>query len=142
LEPASADRCAVRLGLRLVSGLAEAQAKTVVDARDRGYADVRSLRTRSGVPIAALERLAAADTFRSLGLDRRAALWAVKGLDGGARRTTSADTPLLTWSTTGGATGDLFDEPPVDLPETTLGEHVVHDYAPISLSLKVHPIAF
>ena len=42
----------------------------------------------------------------------------------------------------GGATGDLFDEPPVDLPETTLGEHVVHDYAAISLSLKAHPIAF
>ena len=42
----------------------------------------------------------------------------------------------------GGGTGDLFDEPPVDLPETTLGEHVVHDYAAISLSLKAHPIAF
>ena len=43
---------------------------------------------------------------------------------------------------TGGGTGDLFDEKRVDLPETTLGEHVVHDYAAISLSLKAHPIAF
>ena len=82
-----------------------------------------------------------------MGLDRRAALWAVKGLGGGTqiggvntspRRATSADTPLLT----SGTTGDLFDEPPVELPETTQGEHVVHDYAAISLSLKAHPISF
>jgi error-prone DNA polymerase len=45
-------------------------------------------------------------------------------------------------STTESTTGDLFDEPRVDLPETTPGEHVVHDYAAISLSLKAHPIAF
>jgi error-prone DNA polymerase len=33
-----------------------------------------------------IERLADADAFRSVGLDRRAALWAVKGLHGGAVR--------------------------------------------------------
>ena len=38
--------------------------------------------------------------------------------------------------------GDLFDEPPVSLPQTTLGEHVVHDYSSIALSLKAHPISF
>ena len=52
----------------------------------------------------------------------------------------------MTWATRGastaGGTGDLFDERRVDLPETTLGEHVVHDYAAISLSLKAHPVAF
>jgi error-prone DNA polymerase len=110
-----------------------------------------------------LERLADADAFRSMGLDRRAALWAVKGLGGGARasansrppRARSADTPLLTWATmeaattkttsqdpTAGVAGNLFEEPHVDLPETTLGEHVVHDYAALSLSLKAHPISF
>src|SRR5262249_59709881 len=52
---------------------------------------------------------------------------------------TGADTPLLARSAAG---GDLFDEPRVDLPETTLGEHVVHDYAALSLSLKAHPISF
>jgi error-prone DNA polymerase len=141
-------RCAVRLGLRLVGGLAEEATRgTVLKARGEGYADMASVWTSSGAPASLLERLADADAFRSMGLDRRAALWAVKGLDGGAlhggtRRATSADTSLLTWSATEGATGDLFDEPPVDLPETTLGEHVVHDYAAISLSLKAHPIAF
>jgi error-prone DNA polymerase len=38
--------------------------------------------------------------------------------------------------------GDLFDEKPASLPETTLGEHVVHDYSTIALSLKAHPIEF
>ena len=137
-------RCAVRLGLRLVGGLAEETTKqTVLMARGAGYADMASAWIRSGAPVSILERFADADAFRSMGLDRRAALWAVKGLGGGtrhggARRATSADTPLLTWQ----ATGDLFDEPPVALPETTPGEHVVYDYAAISLSLKAHPIAF
>src|SRR5262249_44914282 len=166
-------RCAIRLGLRLIGGLAEKETKaTILLARGSGYTDMASLWTRSGAPVSMLERLADADVFRSLGLDRRAALWAVKGLGGGVRasvnarptRATSADMPLLTWAmmgamtgakdiadetngstpgnAAGGIAGDLFDEAGVDLPETTLGEHVVHDYAALSLSLKAHPISF
>ena len=41
----------------------------------------------AALPLSVLERLADADAFRSLGLDRRAALWAVKGLDGGTLHT-------------------------------------------------------
>jgi error-prone DNA polymerase len=138
------ERCAVRLGLRLVGGVAEeAVTKTIVAARGTGYPDVFSAWRRSGAPVGVLERLANADAFRSMGLDRRAALWAVKGLAGGAlqagpKRATSALAPILTQ----GETGDLFDEPRVALPATTLGEHVVEDYAAIGLSLKAHPIAF
>jgi error-prone DNA polymerase len=138
----------VRLGLRLVGGLQEELTKeTILKARGAGYADIPALWLRSGAPVGMLERLADADVFRSVGLDRRAALWAVKGLGGGAlhigpKRTTSAHQPLMAWGSTHGATGDLFDEAHVALPETTLGEHVVHDYAAISLSLKAHPIAF
>jgi error-prone DNA polymerase len=141
-------RCAVRLGLRLVAGLAEEATKeTVLAVRGEGFADMVAVWARSAAPVSVLERLADADAFRSMGLDRRAALWVVRGLGGGmrlggartgAKRATSADTPLLT----SGASGDLFDEPRVHLPETTLGEHVVHDYAAISLSLKAHPISF
>jgi len=98
---------------------------------------------RTGAPVSVLERLANADAFRSIGLDRRAALWAVKGLGGGAlnkKPTPMASSPasLLTH----GMTGDLFAEPAAALPPITLGEHVVEDYAAISLSLKAHPIAF
>ncbi len=44
------------------------------------YRDVRDLWRRSGLKRASIERLAAADAFRSLGLDRRQALWEVRGL--------------------------------------------------------------
>jgi error-prone DNA polymerase len=146
LEPASEGRdqaCALRLGLRQIDGLAEAQARAIVAARGAGYADIPTLWIRSGVPATMLERLAAADAFRSMGLDRRAALWAVKGLDGGAldgkaTRALPSRRPILRRPDC----GDLFAEPPVALPPMTLGEHVAEDYATTGLSLKAHPCAF
>jgi error-prone DNA polymerase len=140
-------RGAVRLGLRLIGGLAEEATKaTILKARGAGYRDIPSLWMRSSAPVGMLERLADADAFRSIRLDRRAALWAVKGLDGGALqagpRRVPANASLMTRGGIQGGTGDLFEEPPVELPETTPGEHVVHDYAAISLSLKAHPVAF
>jgi error-prone DNA polymerase len=135
--------CAVRLGLRLVGGLAEEPARQIVAARGGGYASVGAVWLRSGAPVGVLERLADADAFRSTGLDRRAALWAVKGLDGGAlhlhaRRATATASPILNWQ----RSADLFDERPVALPSASLGEHVVADYATLGLSLKAHPVAF
>ncbi len=145
LEPATdgSPRRAVRLGLRLIDGLPEAQAEAIVTQRGQGYASLRAFWIQSGVSIATLERLAEADALRSLGLDRRAALWAVKGLEGGtqqnrAAQATSSSRPLLTAA----RMGDLFDEAPVALPTMTLGEHVVEDYAAIGLSLKAHPCSF
>jgi error-prone DNA polymerase len=137
------SRCAVRLGLRLVDGLAEEPATRIVATRGEGYASVGAVWLRGGAPVSVLERLADADAFRSIGLDRRAALWAVKGLDGGAlhtkaRRATAAGSPILAWP----GSADLFDERPVALPSASLGEHVVADYAALGLSLKAHPVAF
>jgi error-prone DNA polymerase len=71
---------ALRLGLRQVKGLAEADAERLVAARGSGYADARDLWRKSGLGRAALERLAAADALRSLDLDRRHGLWALKAL--------------------------------------------------------------
>ncbi len=80
-----------------------------------------------------LERLAAADAFRSLGLDRREALWAVRAL----RRTGDKDDlPLFARS----ATSVL--EPEVALPPMRIGEQVVEDYRHLHLSLKAHPVSF
>jgi error-prone DNA polymerase len=78
-------RYALRLGLRQIKGLAEADAGRLVAARGPGYVDARDLWRRSGLGRAALERLAAADALRSLdqslgGLDRRRGLWALKAL--------------------------------------------------------------
>ena len=85
-----------------------------------------------GIPVAALERLAAADCFRSLDLDRRAALWQVKAL---ARAT---PLPLFAFA----ATSDRGAEPPIALPSMPLSEHVVNDYQTLRLSLRAHPMEF
>ena len=105
-------------------------------ARGRGYDSVRDLWLRSGLTRAAIERLADADAFRSLGLDRRDALWAARGLGGaqGQRdRLPLFDTPEH---------ADIRREPDFALPPMLLGEHVVNDYRFLSLSLKAHPVSF
>src|SRR5207253_6872099 len=71
---------ALRLGLRQIKGFAEADAERLVIARGEGYPDPQALWRRSGLGRGALERLAEADAFRSTGLDRRRALWALKAL--------------------------------------------------------------
>jgi error-prone DNA polymerase len=129
--------------LRLINGLAEQVTReTVLARRGQGYADIPSLWLRTGTPVSLLERLANADAFRSIGLDRRAALWEVKGLAGGTLHSKPKRPTATTPSLMRQQCGDLFAEPSVSLPSTSLGEHVVEDYAAISLSLKAHPIAF
>ena len=72
----------MRLGLRLVRGLANKDAAAIVAARaDKPFRSIDELWRRAAVPIAALERLADADAFRpSLGLARREAVWAIRAL--------------------------------------------------------------
>src|SRR5262252_720839 len=77
----SAEKCAVRLGFRQVHGLNEDELKRLVAARHNGYASLERLAAVPGVSRFTIERLAEADAFRSLGLDRRAALWAARRLD-------------------------------------------------------------
>jgi error-prone DNA polymerase len=81
-----------------------------------------------------LERLADADAFRSLGLDRREALWAVRALN---RVGDQDDLPLFAHDRPG-----RDEEPDAKLPPMPLGAHVVEDYRRLSLSLKAHPVAF
>jgi error-prone DNA polymerase len=93
-----------------------------------GMTDILSL----NLPIPALEKLAAADCFRSLGLDRRAALWEVKAL------TKSKPLPLFAYADE----KDQGTEQSVTLPDMPLSEHVVNDYQTLHLSLKAHPLEF
>jgi error-prone DNA polymerase len=90
------------------------------------------LAARGRLRVSALEKLAAADAFRSLGLDRRQALWEVKAL------ANAPPLPLFTW----GETRDAGAEAEVHLPEMALSEHVVNDYQTLRLSLKAHPLSF
>jgi error-prone DNA polymerase len=117
---------AVRLGFRQIKGLARADADRLLANRAGGARTVETL--LRGLSRGAPDKLAEADAFRSLGMDRRAALWAVKGADIGR--------------------GDLLDDAPakpgepIQLPLMPLPEHVAEDYRTVSLSLKGHPVAF
>jgi len=124
---------AVRLGFRQISGAAEESWKVIEQVRGAGFDSLRDLWLRTKLPPAALERLATADAFRSLGLDRRAALWAVRAL----RRTGDKDDlPLFA------SVAMPEQEPDVALPPMRLGEHVIEDYRHLHLSLKAHPVSF
>ncbi|MEZ5946931.1 MAG: error-prone DNA polymerase [Hyphomonas sp.] len=81
LEPAEVDegRFAVRLGFRQVDGLAKTDMECLMSLRGPGYKTPDTLIRRTGLARAILERLAAADAFRSMGLSRRDALWQVRG---------------------------------------------------------------
>jgi error-prone DNA polymerase len=124
---------AVRLGLRQIVGVREEDMRRLVERRGEAYDSVRDLWLRSGLTPAALEKLADADAFRSLGLDRRQALWAVRGLD---RVGDQDDLPLFA------SRPARETEPDARLPPMPLGAHVVEDYRRLSLSLKAHPTSF
>ncbi len=125
---------ALRLGLRQIDGLHRDSADRLVSAHgDKVYTSVEELRARSGVPVHAIQRLAAADAFRSMGLDRRAALWDARALKA------APDLPLF-------QAADARDEgaeaEAARLPAMPLSEHVVNDYQTVRLSLKAHPMSF
>lgn len=135
MEPDIWTKYAVRLGLSQIKGLRPDDAALIVARRHKGYDSVRDVWLRTGLPPSTLERLAAADVFQSIGLDRRTALWAVRGLKG----TDGAETlPLF-------AAADrpnYREEPDAHLPPMPPGEDVIHDYKTLRLSLKAHPVSF
>ncbi|RUP09469.1 error-prone DNA polymerase [Hyphomicrobium sp.] len=157
LEPSLDGRGpALRLGLRLIDGLSEADIHEVPDTApetkpasrrklptlippvperqkhgtNRRFQSIQDVAKRGSV--STLEKLAAADAFRSLGLDRRQALWEVKAL------ANAPPLPLFSWS----ETQDTGKEADVQLPAMALSEHVVNDYQTLRLSLKEHPMSF
>ncbi len=134
---------AVRLGFRQVDGLrrevmdefiAEKTSlePTVFKNNRQVFTSIEQIRRQTGLSIAVLERLAAADGFRSLELDRRQALWKVRGL------VSDAQLPLFEASNT----DTLGRDHRVSLPQMPLSEHVVADYQTQRLSLKAHPMSF
>jgi error-prone DNA polymerase len=161
---------ALRLGLRQVKGFSEADAKRLVEGRgDVPYRDAADLWRRSGLGRAAIERLAAADALRSLELDRRRGLWAVKALgepplplfaatateepnkesscpvlSRASTKTYRSDAPGAWMAGSSPAmTGKRNEKIAAALlPAMPLGEHVVEDYVTTGLTIKHHPLAF
>jgi len=127
---------AVRLGFNGIKGLKPDHADILVECRGSGYGSVRDLWLRTNLPISALELLAEADAFQSLGLNRRRALWAVRGLLGGG----DAAEQLSLFK----AAELPAPRPETDttLPLMSRSEDVVHDYRTMSFSLKAHPVSF
>ncbi len=117
---------AVRLGLRLVSGLSKDIAKRIVAARaSRAFKDSEDLAHRATLDQQTMQQLAAADALMSLSGHRRQQVW-----DAAALKAPPA----------------LLKEAPVDeasltLPEAPEGEAIVWDYASLGLTLRRHPLA-
>jgi error-prone DNA polymerase len=128
LEEKEGAYLTVRLGFRQVKGLREEEIDLLIAGRDQFYHHADQLRS-VGVTEAALEKLADADAFRSMGADRRKALWEVSAL---------GDRPVALFEST---PSESVQEVQIQLPLMTEGEHVVQDYSTTGLSLKNHPVA-
>jgi len=129
LEKRTGKYCPLRLGFRQVKGMNEEDVKLLLSARGTAFTSIPQLQD-AGVSIAALERLANADAFRSIGLDRRRALWEVSALN---------DRPTGMYT---GQQPEAMYEQGIQLPLMALSEHVMQDYSTLSLSLKAHPLSF
>jgi error-prone DNA polymerase len=146
LEQVDGKRHAVRLGFCMVRDLNQKLAEQLVDRRTFGriaagraserFASIEDVWRRARVPVAALRHIAAADGFAGLGLSRRGANWAIKGLRGET---------LPLFAAADDRAGILRPEqiePTVRLAPMTEGREVVEDYRSMGLSLRAHPLQF
>jgi error-prone DNA polymerase len=135
LERSETGALALRLGFRQVDGFREEWAKAIrlfpCETKRSGGGTIIDHFSRV-IPKRALMLLAEADAFRSLGLDRREALWAVRRLSG------EDELPLFAAC----AISVEPEESNAPLPEMPLSEHVLADYQTVRLSLKGYPMQF
>ncbi|MFC3560290.1 error-prone DNA polymerase [Pedobacter jamesrossensis] len=120
---------AIRLGFRQIKGIQQEDMETLTKNRTQPYQTIPELMD-AGISQNTLERLADADAFRSIGLDRRRALWEVSALP---------DRPIALFEN---QPSETKYETQIALPLMSDSEHVVQDYATTALSLKAHPICF
>jgi error-prone DNA polymerase len=129
LVPSSGKSMAVRLGLRLVKGLANVDAAALIRQRaDMPFRAIDELHRRARIGVGALERLAEADAFGSMRLDRRRALWHIRAL-------AETELPLF-------AAREAFIEPQTVILPMQAGREVVEDYRSTGLTLRRHPLDF
>jgi len=133
LEMRKGERqCALRIGFRQIDGFKDEWGGHIAAVREAGFDSIEDLWRRTGLPARALRLLADADAFRSLGIDRREALWIIRRLPD--------DMPLPLFAVA--ERHELAEEAAVFLPAMPLSEHVVADYQTVRLSLKAHPMRF
>jgi DNA polymerase III alpha subunit len=121
---------AIRLGLRLISGFAQAAAERLMQARRiSAFASVDDLARRAQLDARDLQTLAHADALQSLAGHRRRQLWSAAG-QGRPEKSLLADAPII----------ERANEQP-DLFEAPEGEAIALDYAATGLTLRRHPLA-
>ena len=118
---------AVRLGLRLVSGLGDEAALRIERSRRAHgpFAHPQDLAHRAHLTQQDMQQLAAADALTSLAGHRRQQVWQASALH--------ALPQLLQ--------GSLLPEDDLALPSAAEGEEVLWDYAATGLTLRRHPLA-
>lgn len=126
LEPGAEAQPAIRLGLRMIRGLREADARGIESARrTQAFSDVDDLSRRAGLDARARERLADAGALHGLAGHRHHARWAVAGVE--------PQLPLF-------AELAATTEAPVNLPLPSTGEDLLTDYATLGTTLGPHPL--
>ncbi len=145
-SPGSRHGFAVRLGFNQVKGLQASEIDRLVENRGNSYASIERLSAVACLSAPTIQRLAEADAFGSLNIDRRAALWMARRLgrlDGQIWKKSSKTKAEPALPLFAAHLGDeLFDEPQVPLSPMRAGEQVLEDYVMTGLSLKAHPCSF
>ncbi|WP_222838334.1 error-prone DNA polymerase [Pseudomonas fluorescens] len=127
LEPLEGRQPAIRMGLRLIKGFREDDARRIEAARrQRSFSDVADLGERARLDARAMEQLADADALRGLAGDRHRARWEIAGVE--KQLGLFAGLPSQ-------------EEPTVALPTPTVGENLFADYATVGTTLGPHPLA-
>ncbi len=131
MEPDGRGGWALRLGFRQIKAVREDDAAWITAARGNGYRSVEDVWRRAGISPPVLLRLAEADAFLDLRLNRREALWQARAI--------RSDKPLPLFA--GDMDGEGILEPVAYLPQMSEGEEVVEDYVSMRLTLRSHPVA-
>lgn len=117
---------AVRLGLRMISGLQQAAGERIMAARALArFDDAEALALRAALDEHDMRLLAGADALVSLAGQRRQQVWQASALK--VKPRLLRDAPV--------------NETFLQLPPAPEGEEIVFDYAGIGLTLRRHPLA-
>ncbi len=117
---------AIRLGLRLVSGLSEAVVNRILAARQHAiFTSVEDLCARAQLGTLDVNALAAADAMVMLAGHRRQQVWQAAAIK--AQPLLLKAVPII--------------EAALDLPDTPEGENILFDYRATGLTLRRHPLA-
>ncbi len=126
LEPDQKGRPVVRLGLRMIQGLAEEQGgRIVVHRQQTAFADIGDFAHRTQLPRRVIALLARAGALASLTGHRHLAYWNAIGVE----------------KLPGALAGSSAAEPAIELPHATEGAEILADYQSTGLTLGRHPLA-